>query len=195
MSRPLATVLYEDQIAAGANGSYPLHDLVMRLVEDDIDGETWRLRKLVAPNPRKGLGNILKDVKLTALLAGGGELHILVDVDRIREHLDLEPSATNQAIVAALRQRSDAPGKLRVHFLMPNVEGLLRSIQACDPTLLPREMTRALQKKLNDRDIVFIEVAKQAQVALRRCVRKAQPGIDALASALAALVPARMQWP
>lgn len=54
---PVATVLYEDSMRPGAGGSYPLHDLVMRMVEDEINGQTWELARAVAKNPRNGIGS------------------------------------------------------------------------------------------------------------------------------------------
>ncbi len=188
--RPIATVLYEDTMRPGAGGSYPLHDLVMRMVEDDVNGQTWELQRAVAKNPRKGIGNILNDVRRTELLAGGGTLFLLVDMDRIAEHLKLPKGSTEGALVDVLKRRSDAPDRLCPFFLHPNLEGLLRAVQTCDPTLLPDEMGAALRKALNDRDIVFNELRKAARLAVRRCVRTAQPGICGLARALAALIQA-----
>jgi hypothetical protein len=92
-------------------------------------------------------------------------------------------------IVATMRERSDHPEKLKVFFLHPRLEGLLQAIQACEPTLLPHNLRRALKKQLIDRDIVFNEVKKAGHRSLRDCVRKAQPGLHALATAIAACVP------
>lgn len=201
--RAIATVLYEDQMRAGAAGSYPLHDLVMRFVEDQINGETWKLQKLVFKNARKGIGNVLNDIEDTAFFANSGDLYVLVDRDAflkdagIRKRLKLPPNATSQQIAQALRASSNAPAKLHVFFLDQNLEDLLRAVKACDPTLLPTAMATALAKAdLNDRDIVLSEVKKAANASLRTCIAKAQPDIAALATALAALIPAKVQpWP
>lgn len=193
---PIATVLYEDKMLPSPGGNYPLHDLLMRFVEDEINGQTWRLHKSVFRNPRKGIGNVLNDLKETSLIAGAGELYLLIDRDVIADHLGLSAKSTDAQVVTELRARSDAPAKLHPFFLYSNAEGLLRSIQACDSTLLPENMAAALQKKLNDRDIVFNEVRKASMAALRACVRKTQPGIDGLARALAALIPGKVvPWP
>lgn len=193
----IATVLYEDQMRAGAAGSYPLHDLVMRFVEDQINGETWKLQKLVFKNPRKGIGNVLNDIADAAFIAGSGDLFVLVDRDVLASHLKLPAGATDPQIIAALQARSNAPSKLHVYFLYQNLEDLLRAVQTCDPTLLPTAMASALAKDdLNDRDIVLNEVKKAANANPRTCVANAQPGIAALASDLAALIPAKVQpWP
>lgn len=185
----LATVLYEDTMRPGAQGSYPLHDLVMRMVEDEINGETWELRRRVAKNPRKGIGNLLNDVKKrTGLLAGAGVLFLLIDLDRIAEHLKLPRSTTEADLVVKLKAECDAPDKLCPFFLRPNVEGLLRDIQRCDATVLPASITAALRKELNERDLVFNEVKKLDRRSVRDCIRQKQPGLDALARGISALV-------
>lgn len=188
MKGPHATVLYEDQMLKGQSG-FPLHDLVMRLVEDDINGEFWRFNGLVAGLPRKGIDKIIEDLPRTGRLAGSGQLMVLVDSDRIAEHLKLPPTAARDLIITAMRKLSDQPDKLQVFFLRPNLEGLLRAIKTCDPTLLPNNLARALAKKLNDRDLVFKAVKKAQLRDLRDCVRGAQPGFHALAQAIAASIP------
>lgn len=192
----IATVLYEDQMQSGANGSFPLHDLVMRFVEDLINGQTWRLNKLVFKNPRKGINNVVKDLAFTDMIAGAGDLFLLVDRDRIARHLNLSANATDADVIRELQNRSNAPKKLRVFFLYQNLEGLLRDVNTCDPELLPIEMESALAKNLNDRDLVLLEVKKAANVELRRCIGNNQQGLSGLASALANLVTTTIQpWP
>ncbi len=192
----IATVLYEDTMLPSPDGSYPLHDFVMRLVEDQINGHTWKLHKQVLKNPRRGIGNIIRDVRETAFFAGAGELYLLVDRDVIAKRLHLPSTAADPQVVAALRATSDAPAKLHPYFLYPNLEGLLRAIQTCNPNLLPQTMASALTKNLNDRDLVLREARKAAYVSLRSCISTAQPGIVALAGALAVRIQARISpWP
>jgi hypothetical protein len=154
------TVLYEDKMAVGAGGQYPLHDLVLRMVQDDEERELWLLQQAVAKNPRNGIDKLLADLRRTALIAGPGRLFVLVDRDRIARHVGLLGSATDEEVLAAMLARSDAPDKLQCFFLHPNVEGLLAAIAACDPTLEPESMARALQKKPLDRDIVFVSARR-----------------------------------
>lgn len=188
---PVATVLYEDSMRPGAGGSYPLHDLVMRMVEDEINGQTWELARAVAKNPRNGIGNLIRDVQRTALLAGDGTLFLLADVDRIAEHLKVAKGTSEAALVVELRQRSDAPDRLCPFFLRPNLEGVLRAIQSCEPNLSPDSVAAALRKALNERDIVFNALKKATHREVRGCVRRAQPGLDGLVLALAASISAR----
>ena len=186
---PLATVLYEDKMKPGAGGSYPLHDLVLRLVEDDVNGLTHKLLRLVDKNPRNGIDKLLGDLEFTKEIAGAGWLFVLVDRDRIAQHVDLSARADDAQVRSAIARRSNAPAQLRVFFLYPNLEGLLRGVQGCDPTLLPENLERALAKKSNDRDLVFNELKKKAHRDVRDCVRRAQPGLDGPARALAELIP------
>jgi len=185
-----ATVLYEDTMQPGAGGACPLHDLVMRLVEDEINGETWRLLPMVHKNPRKGIGNVLKEVRRTRQVATPGRLLVLVDNDRVREHLKLTRQASEHEVVATIKTLSDAPELLEVYFLRPNLEGLLQAVQVCDAKLLPDVVISALRKDLNARDVLFNEVKKAALLPLRDCIRQRQPGLDGLAKALAALIAA-----
>ncbi len=161
----------------------------MRLVEDEVNGQTYKLKRLIEKNPRNGIGNVLNDLRSTSLLAGAGTLFLLIDRDVLAAHLKLPTRARDEEIEAALKNRSDAPDKLRSFFLQPNLEGLLRSVRDCDPMLLPGQRgAGAHPKKLNDRDLVLNELKKAHLRALRDCVRKAQPGLDALAGAIAAIV-------
>jgi hypothetical protein len=191
----LVTVLYEDKMSKSANGGYPLHDLVMRMVEDDINGQTWQLLQLVDKNPCNGVGNLINQIMITQLIAGAGKLLVLVDSDRIGEHLGLGNSATEDRVVAELRRRSDAPEKLDVFFLHPKLEGLLRAIQRCDPSLQRESMQAALRKDLNRRDLVFNEAKKAGHRLLRQCIREAQPGLDQLVKAIAAIATQALALP
>lgn len=192
---PAATILYEDTMLPSPDRSYPLHDLVMRLVEDRIDGPTWTLRKLVYANPRRGIDKLLRDLSITSQIAGPGKLLLLVDRDRIASHLRLDGRASDEEIRAALAARSDAPERISAFFLYPNLEGLLRSVQRCDPALLPEVMARALRKQLNDRDIVLKEVGRATRLELRSCLLRSQPGLDALRTHLGELLRATISVP
>lgn len=181
-----ATVLYED---SKIGPDFPLHQLVMRLVEDDRNGHTHVLLAVVKANSRNGIDKLLGDIGSTSLIAGRGHVFVLVDRDVIRRKLGLADDASDEAVVAEFKRRSDAPDKLSPFFLEPNLEGLLRSIKSCDPALLPDAMTSALTKSLIDRDRVLKEAKRPSNLALRNCIRAAQPGLDALAKAIAALIP------
>jgi len=194
--KPLATVLYED---SKTGKEFPLHHLLMRMVEDDIDGQTWLLRKLVRDNPRNGIDKVLADVRVTSLIAGAGRLFVLVDRDRIIAHVNqnaregeprLAHDASDDQIVEAIRRTSDARGKLRVFFLHRNMEDLIAAIEDCAPGLWEAEIRQARNKDRLARNFVLTETAKAAMATLRACVRSHQAGLDALAKALGESIPA-----
>jgi hypothetical protein len=185
-----ATVLYED---SKIGREFPLHQLVLRMVEDDINGETWQLQKKIAENPRNGVDKVLSDVRGTSVRAGKGTLFILVDRDKIIDHYNknmrdaakpLPPSATDTQIETAIKSLSDDASKLQVFFLYPNMEGLIASIELCAPGQWTAEIEGAKQKKRTSRDDVLREISKAAMNSIRTCIRQKQPGLDALAKAL-----------
>lgn len=183
----LASVLYEDGLAPGSK-TFPLHELVMRLVEDDINGATWQLLAAVTANPRKGIDRIIADIGRLEHLGTSGKFLLLVDLDRVAQHLGLDRTASETEVVEALVARSDCPERLEVFFLRPNMEGLLGDIQKCMPSMAPAAMRGALAKKTNERDVVLREAKKASLLDLRCCIRTHQPGLDALAKAIAALL-------
>jgi len=191
----LATVLYED---SKIGRDFPLHHLVLRMTEDDINGETWRLRQCVLDNPRNGVDLVLKELPRTKLAAGTGKLFVLVDRDRIVQHINqklprgqkaLPHDATDDAIITSLRRMSDAPEQLEVFLLYPNMEGLLETIAHCASGKWAAELAEARKKVRTSRDAVLSAVATATNHAVRKCIREHQPGLDGLARALAALIP------
>jgi hypothetical protein len=195
---PLVTVLYED---SKIGKEFPLHKLVMRIVEDEINGQTWKLLKLVDDNPRNGIDNVLRDVRAASLTAGQGSLFVLADRDVLIQHVNqnarpgearLANTATDEEIAAAVQATAgEAADRVRVFLLQPNMEGLIRAIQACAPGQWPDDISQALPPKKDriSRDIVLVEAAKAGMAALRACIRSHQPGLEALALALAEVLP------
>lgn len=178
----VATVLYEDKMQVGSGGAFPPHDLVLAMVADRTGQPVWALRDLVDKNPRNGVGKLIADVKRTSLLAGRGTLCVLVDRDRVAEHLGLSKGVSEAAVIASLRERSDAPDKLSVHFLDPNLEGLMRSIAECAPT----EPAPAA-KDHNSRDVYLNRAAFTLAAAVRDCIQGKQPSLGTLVVLLAEL--------
>ena len=179
---PVATVLYEDKMQVGSGRAFPPHDFVLAMVADVTGRTVWELRDLVDKNPRNGVNKLIADVKRTRLLAGSGKLCVLVDRDRVAEHLGLPKNAAESAVAAALHERSDAPDKLSVHFLAPNMEGLMRSIAECAPT----EPAPAA-KDHNSRDVYLNRAAFALAAVVRECVKARQPSLGALVVLLAEL--------
>jgi hypothetical protein len=192
---PLATILYED---ARRGHEYPLHTLVMRMVEDEINGETWRLLKLVKANPRKGIDNVLRDIRRAHLIAGDGRLLVLVDSDVTASHVrrlsrdissSLGATPTDEALTTAITGlASETADRVHVFLLQKNMEGLIRTIAACEPELARNDVRHALRKKHISRDVVLAEAAKGQNRPLRECIREHQPGLDGLVKELAGLL-------
>lgn len=179
---PVATVLYEDKMQVGSGGAFPPHDFVLAMVADLTGSSVWHLRNLVDKNPRNGVTKVIADLKRTNLLAGGGKLCVLVDRDRVAEHLGLPNNASEAAVTAALSERSDAPDKLSIHYLDPNIEGLMRSIAECAPT-----EPAPISKDHNSRDLYLNRAAFALAVGVRDCVKVKQPSLGALVVLLAEL--------
>lgn len=194
--KPLVTVLYED---SKIGKEFPLHKLVMRIVEDEINGQTWKLLKLVDDNPRNGIDNVLRDVRAASLIAGRGSLFVLADRDVLIQHVHrnarqgearLAAHAADEEVTAAVQATAgDAADRVRVFLLQPNMEGLMRAIERCAPGQWPDDLQRAKAKDRISRDFVLGEAAKAGMAALRACIRQHQPGLDALALALAEVLP------
>lgn len=178
----VATVLYEDKMQIGSGGAFPPHDFVLAIVADLTGLTIWDLRSLVDKNPRNGVSKLIGDLSRTNLLAGSGKLCLLVDRDRVAEQLGLPKYAAEDDVTAALLARSDAPDKVSVHFLDPNMEGLMRSIEDCAPN--ERAPT---SKDHNSRDLYLNRATFALAAAVRDCVKGKQPSLGALAAFLAEL--------
>lgn len=74
-------------------------------------------------------------------------------------------------------------------MLHPNLEGLLRAIAECAPGRWPEHIRDALNKDRIARDLVLGQAAAEAMTVLRACIQRKQPGLAALATAVAELVP------
>jgi hypothetical protein len=183
--KSVATVLYEDKMQIGSGGAFPPHDFVLAMAQD-INGRTvWDLRSLVDKNPRNVVTKLLSDIEYrTRLLAGSGTLCVLVDSDRVARYLPVPNDASQAEVAEALYQCSDAREKLSVHFLEPNLEGLLRSIEECDPT-----QRAPAAKDHNARDRYLNRAAFALAPHVRDCVKGKQPSLAALVDLLATLCP------
>lgn len=194
--KPLVTVIYED---SKIGKEFPLHKLLLRMVEDAINGQMWKLLPLVAQNPRNGIDNVLAHVRAAELTAGEGVLFVLADRDKIVKHVNknarpgetrLAPDATDAEVVAAVKATArNAAERVQVFLLQPNMEGLIRSISECAPGRWPENIQEALAKDLIARDLILTRVSAEAMTAVRTCVQGKQPGLAALAQAVAAAVP------
>jgi hypothetical protein len=178
----VATVLYEDKMQVGSGGTFPPHDFVLAMVADLTGRTVWDLRPLVDKNPRNGVSKLIGDLGRTSLLAAGGKLCVLVDRDRIAEHLGLPANAPEAEVTKALHARSDAPDKLSVHYLDPSIEGLMRAIEACAP-----DEGAPASKNHDSRDKYLNRAAFALAAAVRDCVKAKQRSLGELVALLATL--------
>jgi hypothetical protein len=161
----------------------------MRLVEDQINGETWSLHHAVDRIPCKGIDKLLDKLRRQPLFARGQLVLALVDADRTAEHVGLPKRAPFERVAAEiLRRCSKTTDQVQIFFLEPSMEGLIGHIRTCNPSVDPVAVERALEKSLLARDIVLGKVATASHRALRDCLRTHQPGLDGLAKAIAFLL-------
>ncbi|MBK9367167.1 MAG: hypothetical protein IPN01_12765 [Deltaproteobacteria bacterium] len=187
---PEVVVLYEDQ---RRGRDFWLHELLLQMVADTNGAELWRLQTRCLGVPLKGVSKLLESVREASKIARAGRLMVLVDRDQLRQALyetgrgepKLPPDVDDLTLTEAVRRRADIPETVQVFLSYPNMEGLIRAIQGCDPSLLPEEVRRALQKELASRELVLAEVKKARNRDLRDCVRRHQPGLHGLALAVA----------
>lgn len=182
----VATVLYEDKMQVGSAGAFPPHDFVLAMVADATGQKVWQVSSRIYKNPRNGVSKLIRDIGATDRIAGRGRLCVVVDRDRVAEHVGLPKNAPDSVVVDRLKARSDAPHKLSIHFLYPNIEGVMESIESCDPEAAKHPAPAA--KDHNSRDIYLNRAAFSLPPSVRDCVRGKQPGLAGLVALLAELV-------
>ncbi len=181
----IATVLYEDKQQRGPNG-FPLHTLVLAMLSDETGIEIHKLSGLVDGIPRNGVDKAIADLKRTSSRAGSGRLILLLDQDRISEHVFRRKGASEDEIREALVKLSDAPSQVSIYFLYPNLEGLLRTIQECGaPDPAPTA------KNHSARDIYLKHTAYRWRHTVSDCLRRQQSGAGSLVEELRSLISLR----
>lgn len=180
--RAEVTVLYEDRMQTGAGGAFPPHDLVLKMTEDRTGISLFTLRARFEAHPCNGVSKLLGELGRERLYGGQRQVCVLVDRDRIAEHVGLPKLASDEAVARAVRDRSCAQERVSVFLLVPNMEGLMRSGEACDPS---RPAPRV--KDLNARDTYLRWLTFQPGRATRDCVQGRQPGLAGLVSRLVEL--------
>lgn len=179
----VALVLYED--SRGVGGDFGPHDLLAALVADERGTDVYSVLRVAKGIPMKGVGDLLKAIKeldrFRNFAPGGAPILIVVDNDKIRDHLKL-PDAPSADVESAIRSRCDQPDRLEIALLEDNVESLIQAVRDCDqpPTLGREQIDAALAKDINARDLVLTKVARDpGRRALRDCVRKRMPSLEA----------------
>jgi len=180
-----ATVLYEDKQQPRPNELFSPHAFVLSAVAavegydlSEFPQRVAMLTKVIDGRPQNGVSKLLTAIRNTSRIAGPGMLFLLVDRDRIAEHVGLQKASQEKDVIAKIRGRSDAPGHLSVHFLEPNLEGLMKTIEMCRGPVAP------LRKGLIERDTYLNKAAYGLSAGIRDCVRQQQPSFGDLVEQL-----------
>jgi hypothetical protein len=179
---PALTILYEDH--RGPRQGFGLHALVVACVFDLVDGERHHVEsRLGDARPLKGVTNVLRacceDIDLLA--ADGRFVVAVIDDDAIRRELSLPKKADESAVLQTIAKRSRDPQRLRVVLLHRNTESVLEAAAACDKTLDPARLERAIQRKdLLERDALFLALARERARPARDCILGRMPSMKKL---------------
>ncbi len=195
--RPRITVLYEDR---QLGREFALHQLVVQMVVDDSGVLHHEVAQAVSGTPRGGVDKVLSDLKMSALLNSSSDLLLLVDRDRIHEHLSrrrdrlgtrardhvaaLTATSADDDLVQAIRALCPRPEAVGAFFLQPNLEGLLHHLHVHDPAAFPAVET----KDRATRDIALRAARRSEHRDARRMLREQQPGLAALVQRICELL-------
>jgi hypothetical protein len=128
--RRVATVFYEDRLATSKPDLFGPHVLMRACVADRLGRSPWdsELKSLLEPNPRKGNGNVMKQLELNGVgLLGYGPVLALLDRDRMHTLLGLAGGCCRGAILETMRRT--VPDAVEIVLLDANVETLLDACQ------------------------------------------------------------------
>jgi hypothetical protein len=165
----LVTVLWEDQRGGLVKGFGP--DDLLRACVSDVLGPLPAAA--IKSAPKKGIGNLLRDLKKdVSRLTNSGPVFVVIDRDRIKDHLPSCQSDCMQALRAAIRD--GISGSYDIVFLIDNLENL---VSACSLAL----GLGPLKHKPNPdaRDRIFSKVAWGSQDH-RESVKKLCPSFERL---------------
>lgn len=163
---PVPTVLYEDARAVATKYFGP-HELLCACTADRTGDRLFSLRKRLIDVPSNGVGPLLARVRQVTprFEQYPQRLLVLVDHDRIREHIRLPPLACRAQVVSAVR----GARPFSVVLLEENTEDLLRAAREVlgggpltgKPT--PLERDRILE------NAAHATTREQRQAILERC--------------------------
>lgn len=187
------TILYED--ARGQAKGFGLHTLVKACVHDAINGDRHRVEGTLSDaRPLKGVQNVLRacreDIDLIA--ADGRTVVAVIDNDAIRQHLKLPRTASDAQVEQEIKKGSRAPDRLHIALLKQNTESVLEAAAACDPSIEPDRIERAVKhKELLERDAILTELSRERARPTRDCVLDKMPSLRALVDLLGGMLSRR----
>ena len=191
---PRLVILYED--ARGPLQRFPLDDLVVKSASDFSSLQIRELFQRIIKVPKKGVSNVLGDVRNgERFLGGGARLLVWVDNDRIRRALQLPSACARETVIAKIKALAPVaydktrPKPLDVFLLDDNLEDLLRCVSGrLDAALLEKAIT----KRLDARDTLLDDIGRDPK--LRAELRANHAGFDCV-SRFVACVAAMHPWP
>jgi hypothetical protein len=186
---PIAVILYEDD--RGPEKQFGLHRLVLACVADDLRVDTFTLTGKLDGRPMKGVANVLKSCRSDVRRLGpkGQKVFALIDDDHVRDHLPgIDPRADTETVSRMIKAQSDMAAQLEVILLKKNTETVIEAAKQCDPQIPAEAVAEALRKHLAQRDRILNNVARNANRAVRDCIRGKVAALDQLVGALARIV-------
>jgi hypothetical protein len=153
-------------------------------VYDIINGERHRVEaQLDDGRPLKGVHNVLRAIRedIDLIAADGRSVIAVIDEDAIRGQLKLPASADESRVIQAILSGSRAPEHVFVVLLHRNMESILEAAAACEPTLDPSRLNRAVrQKDLLERDTILVALSRERERRVRECILDRMPSMKKL---------------
>jgi hypothetical protein len=177
-------ILYEDQ--RGPTNGFGLHELVVSCVADHTGKARWAVKALLIAVPKKGDTKLLRACREEAAgFAPRGEaIFALFDNDKIRSTLKLDADLCRSRTVASILEGGSCA--VDVVLLQRNLESVISAVGGC----LGLDVTDALSKDLNARDIALNKAAFHAQRSIRDCVLGGVEDLKRLVTRVAAKISA-----
>lgn len=168
----IATILYEDRLAAVAKGFGP-HELLISCLADDTGGARVELKRAFQAVPCKGDGSLKAKLARDRIrLLNQGPLCAVFDHDRVRACFALPDAACKTSVLEEIRRCfSDRFG---IVLMVENVEDLLRACREAQG--MPPFQGKPTP---NERDAICCAAA-WADVTVRKRIRERMPSFDRL---------------
>ena len=136
MTRKLISVFYEDQLAGAKPNNYGPHALLLACVADQCQENRWALHLKVIAIPKKGDSKLRAALRDDAgLIAQGGRVFALFDLDRVRNCYELAPNACKRTVLDAIA--AEATGAPAIVLLEQHMETVVEACCAASNRPLP----------------------------------------------------------
>lgn len=103
-----------------------------------------------------------------------------MDGDRIASFMNLSRNAADPEVIAKIKEKCPSPDRLSVVVIRKNIESLIEAARECRAGISEEQVKKAVEKKdLEERDIVFHQLAKPDRRDLRDCILRKVPSFRA----------------